>query len=64
MEMFRRDSFLIASNWEQSKHPLTDEKINNLWHFHTVVYLLGNRKEQSTGPCMDKSHPAVMGTMI
>lgn len=38
MEMFRRDSFLIASNWEQSKHPLTDEKINNLWHFHTVVY--------------------------
>ena len=36
--MFIAALFTIAKTWKQSKCPLTDEQIKEMWHTYTMEY--------------------------
>ena len=36
--MFNSALFTIARTWKQSRCPLTDEWIKNLWYIYTIAY--------------------------
>ena len=44
--MFIATLFTIAKTWKQSKCPLTDEWLKNMWYIYTVEYYSTMRKNE------------------
>jgi hypothetical protein len=54
--MFLATLFIIARSWKESRYPLTEEWIQNMWYIYTMEYystIKNNEFVKFLGKCMD-----------
>ena len=45
-QLFTAALFTIVKKWKQTKHPLTDDWINKMWHIHIMECCLGIKRNE------------------